>query len=435
MHAGRPRGLWARGERWLAHAGVLEAIRPEASGARRFADVRVAARAAAPEIVGAGAGGSDSPPDGGAVRFYGGFAFRDDPRGGSFWDGFPPALFHLPRVELESSAAGGSRLTVRRAVLPDADAAEVGRSLESVEDEAAALAAGLEGAADEGTTSGAPVSAERVETDRSAWEGAVRETLEAIGSGRIRKAVLARTLDVTPPRPIDPVGVALALRDQNRGAHCFLFEPEPGRCLLGAAPETVATLRGGAFHATAVAGSIRRGESEEEGEALARRLLGSEKDRAEQQVVVEDVVRRLGPLAREVRAQDEPHVLTLARIQHLETVIRARVAPGGHVLELVEALHPTPAVCGVPRDAALAFLEEEEPFERGWYAGPVGWFDTEGDGILVPALRSAVVASGAWRLFAGSGIVAGSDPALEWEETAIKFEPVLRALEAAGLRT
>ncbi|NIP77728.1 MAG: isochorismate synthase, partial [Gemmatimonadetes bacterium] len=102
------------------------------------------------------------------------------------------------------------------------------------------------------------------------------------------------------------------------------------------------------------------------------------------------------------------------------------------VLDLLRLLHPTPAVCGLPRDAALAFLAEEEPFERGWYAGPVGWFDGDGNGVFAPALRTAVSTGSGWRLFAGAGIVEGSVPALEWEETAIKFEPVLDALRGAG---
>ena len=95
-------------------------------------------------------------------------------------------------------------------------------------------------------------------------------------------------------------------------------------------------------------------------------------------------------------------------------------------------LHPTAAVCGLPRDAATTFLEREEPFERGWYAGPVGWFDAEGNGVFAPALRTGVSVGRGWRLFAGAGIVEGSVPALEWEETGIKFEPMLDALRGAG---
>ena len=146
---------------------------------------------------------------------------------------------------------------------------------------------------------------------------------------------------------------------------------------------------------------------------------------------VDDMVRRLGPLSESVEAEAEPHVLTLSTIQHLETIIEAQLRSGENVLSVLEALHPTPAVCGLPRDLALDFLKKEERFHRGWYSGPVGWFDGAGNGVFVPALRSAVGSGAEWRLFAGAGIVAGSDPGREWDETGIKFQPVLRALAQA----
>jgi isochorismate synthase EntC len=162
-------------------------------------------------------------------------------------------------------------------------------------------------------------------------------------------------------------------------------------------------------------------------------LLASDKDRAEQRIALDDMLARLETVAHQIRTDPQPHVLTLPRIQHLETEIRASIPGGTGILDLLRLLHPTPAVCGLPRDAAMEFLSEEEPFERGWYAGPVGFFDVEGNGVFAPALRMGVMTAGGWRLFAGAGIVEGSVPALEWEETAIKFRPVLEALEASGV--
>jgi len=269
-------------------------------------------------------------------------------------------------------------------------------------------------------------------TDRAAWEAAVEESLEAIRAGRVTKAVLARTLDVTTDTPLDPVEVVSHLLDVSRGSHVFFFEPEPGMAVVGAAPETVATLKDGVFHATAVAGSIRRGDSVREQAELAARLLASDKDRAEQRIALDDMLARLETVAHQIRTDPQPHVLTLARIQHLETEIRASIPSGTGVLDLIRLLHPTPAVCGLPRDAAMEFLAAEEPFERGWYSGPVGFFDVEGNGVFAPALRMGVMTKGGWRLFAGAGIVEGSVPALEWEETAMKFRPVLEALQESG---
>ena len=272
------------------------------------------------------------------------------------------------------------------------------------------------------------------ETERAGWEAAVKDALAAISERRVSKVVLARTLDLITECRLDPIEVVHHLWQENRGSHVFYFEPEEGCAIAGAAPETVTTVSEGRFHATAVAGTVARGENQREQKQFAERLLASEKEGAEHRIALEDMVARLGPLAEDIEAQSEPQVLTLARLQHLETKIRARLSEGISALNVLEALHPTPAVCGLPRDAALEFLGEKEPFERGWYAGPVGWFDLDGNGVFVPALRCAVVQDLRWRLFAGAGIVEGSDPGLEWDETSIKFEPMLRALAASGAR-
>jgi len=247
----------------------------------------------------------------------------------------------------------------------------------------------------------------------------------------VSKVVLARVHSVESKGRLDAVDVALNLWRENEGTHVFLFEPLPGRVLVGAAPETLAARNEGVFRATAVAGSTVRGGSGEETEALARSLLASAKDLMEHRICVEDAVSRLRMLSEEVWVQDTPHVLTLPSIQHLETVVEARLRPEVTVLEVLAALHPTPAVCGLPRGRAWEFLRNEERFQRGWYAGPVGWFDGEGDGVFVPALRSAVGCGSEWHLFAGAGIVEGSDPDREWEETRVKLRPMLRALQAA----
>jgi menaquinone-specific isochorismate synthase len=361
------------------------------------------------------------------VPFYGGFAFRSDHRDDGVWSAFPTARFHVPAFELEGDDTGDAWLRARALAGPDEADDVLARLRRRAEALRAELATHPEGRRE--------VRARGVgrATDRAAWEAAVDEALAAVRAGRISKAVLARTLDVTTDEPVDPVEVAVALWEVNRGSHVFLFEPRPGSALLGAAPETVATLRDGVFHATAVAGSIRRGETRREQAELATRLLASDKDRAEQRIALDDMVARLETVAHQIRTDPQPHVLTLARIQHLETEIRASVPAGTGILDLLRLLHPTPAVCGLPRDAALSFLSAEEPFKRGWYAGPVGWFDGDGNGVFAPALRTAVLHDGAWRLFAGAGIVEGSVPSLEWEETGIKFTPVLEALQAAGV--
>ena len=434
---GGPRGFWARSDGWIAHSGALATVVAEGTHPDGlFSRIEANARALFdPESV-QGVGDARS------LRFFGGFAFRPEYPTADLWSGFPPALFHVPELELESVAGEVPLLTVRTLVDPEGGGAEsaltrllthtgrICRELEAVEGDASVDASGWGPRA----APSPPIPFTRHETARSGWDAAVNDALDAIGEGRVSKVVFARTLDLITERRLDPIEVVHHLWQENRGSNVFYFEPEEGRAIAGAAPETVTTVSGGRFHATAVAGTVAIGDTPQEQKQLAKHLLASEKEGVEHRIALEDMVARLGELAEDVEAQPKPHVLTLARLQHLETEIRARLPEGVSALTVLEALHPTPAVCGLPRDRALEFLDQEEPFERGWYAGPVGWFDLDGNGVFVPALRCAVVQDLRWRLFAGAGIVEGSDPGLEWDETSIKFEPMLRALAASGAR-
>ncbi len=434
MAAGGARGFWAFGERWVAHAGVLEdlVVREDAGGGAgagsgggdersRFRAVeRLAGRALA-----AGCGGE-------GARVFGGFSFSGRHRADGVWAAFPAARFHLPVVEMEFRAGEGESWLAVRDRDPARAEAECGRW-------AAAVEAGAGAERGDETTNGRGAAAPRVSgglqaasldrgMGRAAWDEMVGAALRRIKAGEAEKVVLARTVEASPDGEVEPAALASALWRENRGSYVFLFEPVAGQALVGAAPETVATLAGGAFRATAVAGSVGVGADSVEAARLGQRLFNSLKDRAEHDFVVKDMVARLEALGCAVRRDVEPHILALAHIQHLETKIAAEAPPGLALLEALASLHPTPAVCGIPREVALGILTESEVFDRGWYAGPVGWLDSEGRGVFVPALRSAVLSGGRWRLFAGAGIVPGSDPALEWEETEIKLRPVLRAM-------
>lgn len=453
LAAAGPRGFWASGHRWIAHCGVVGEVAADSgapdSGSSRFSTVEDQSAQVFARVMG----------DGTRARLFGGFSFSPRPDGDSVWARFPPALFHLPETELEHHPDRQVCTLVVRA--RDRGAAEDAwrRWAAALAGGSAAMPAGttllqggpgslqagtgsLRGPASSVPHGAAPVRgpdqapplgyARRSGTERATWGRMVWEALSTIGAGEAEKVVLARTLDVAPAIPVPPADLVVALWEENHGSHVFLFEPVPGRAIVGAAPETIVTLAGGVFRATATAGSAAVGADSVATAQLARRLFDSEKDRAEHDVVVRDMVARLAALGCAVRRDVEPHVLALARIQHLETKIAAEVPDGISVLDILASLHPTPAVCGLPRKVALSVLEESERFDRGWYSGPVGWFDSQGEGIFVPALRSAVSAGAGWRLFAGAGVVPGSDPALEWEETELKFRPVLRALERAG---
>ena len=418
--SGELRGFWGRGDRWVAWAGALhEIVEPgtlvngEVEPARRFSRVRARAR-------------NLLTPGSGTPRFFGGFSFLDDPGTDGAWEGFPAARFILPRITL-AGRKGRIELVVQ--------ALGTDTPPPGLEGELQALGDTLRR---EPTPPRVlvPRPVERIsdeeEVEHRAWKEAVAAVLGAIATGEVEKAVLARIQEVDLDRAPGTGDLVRYLRHENPRAHVFLFGMEGGRTLFGAAPEVLAEFREGRLHSTAVAGSAARGGDPESDRARADALLASAKDREEHRMTVEQMSEVLDPRLDGMEVAEEPRILTLARIQHLESPIEGTGREGEDVLSLVEALHPTPAVCGRPRDAALSLIGAREPFARGWYAGPVGWFDVAGEGDFVPALRIGVGRGLRWRLYAGAGIVAGSDPELEWEETRLKFEPALRALRAGA---
>jgi len=205
-----------------------------------------------------------------------------------------------------------------------------------------------------------------------------------------------------------------------------------GRTFLGATPERLVRTEGRAFRTAAVAGTIRRGANAAEDAELAAELLASEKNREEQGIVVAGIRELLAPIAETLEIAPRPSVMTLRFAQHLATEISGTLPAGHGLLSVAAVLHPTPAVGGEPRGTALALIDEHEGFDRGWYAGPVGWLGADGDGELCVALRCGVVDRTRATLFAGCGIVADSDPDAEWEESRIKLRSLISALGIPG---
>jgi isochorismate synthase len=259
------------------------------------------------------------------------------------------------------------------------------------------------------------------------WRRLVGMYAGAVGRGRIDKVVLARRVDLRSPVELDVPNALRRLAASAPESTTYAYRRD-GRTFLGATPERLVRTEGRTFRTVAVAGTIRRGADPAEDALLARRLLASEKDREEHLIVVDAIRSLLDPVADSLRIAPEPGVMTLRFVQHLVTEITGTVPEGRGLLALGERLHPTPAVGGDPRDVALALIDEHEGFDRGWYAGPIGWLGLDGDGELCVALRCGIVDRTRATLFAGCGIVADSDPDLEWEESRIKLQAVISAL-------
>jgi isochorismate synthase len=261
------------------------------------------------------------------------------------------------------------------------------------------------------------------------YKRAVSAAVDRIRTGGLDKVVLARTLRVDAGRALDPTRLVRRLRAVEPDGYAFAFDLGDDRVLVGASPELLVSRFGSEVRANPLAGSAPRFGDVGEDRASAERLGSSAKDRQEHAVVVEAVARTLQPLCSELRYDREPQLLATANVWHLSTRFHGLLRdPAPSSLDLVAALHPTPAVGGDPTDRALELIRELEPVPRGAYAGAIGWMDASGDGVWALALRCAELAGSTARLFAGAGIVADSDPAGELDETERKFRAFLDSL-------
>ncbi|HYU49701.1 MAG TPA: isochorismate synthase [Candidatus Limnocylindria bacterium] len=414
--------LWlAPAERFaLVGIGAAWAVRPTGPG--RFREAAAAWTSVARGALVSG----DAPGQRGAgPLLLGGFAFAPESRrNGAAWSGFDSAALVLPRL-LFTVSDGNAWLTASAVVEPgNAGSGAAGR-----------IVAGLESAWAELDRAGVSVpltpAVDMLQATgivpEAAWQAAVIRLAGAVGRGRVDKVVLARQVEVSADAPIDVPAVLRRLEASAPESTVFAFSRGP-RTFLGATPERLVRTDGRDFRTVAMAGSIGRGSDEEDDARLAAELLRSEKEREEHRVVVDMLRETLGPLAARLDVEPAAHVIRLRHIQHLVTLVSGRLREQAGILDLVERLHPTPAVGGAPRELALALLEEEERLDRGWYAGPVGWLDRRGDGEFVVAIRSGVVNGASASLFTGCGIVADSEPAREWEESQVKLRALASAL-------
>jgi menaquinone-specific isochorismate synthase len=410
-----PRTTWSAPDDALV-LGSGSAATLTASGPERFAEIR-AATATLFDSGDVHAGTEAARP-----RVFGGFAFHEGGCDGDPWGPFPEARFVLPRVQL-TFADNGTWLTVNAAG-PDA-------AVDVVEDRLADEVERLAALDDDATDPPRPgITQTRRTTSREAWRESVEAAVARIRGADLQKVVLAQALEADLSNEFPRAATLKRLAEKYPDCHRYFFEPDDGgSAFFGATPERLVSLRGRTVETDALAGTTGRGETPEEDEWLARELLDDAKNVHEHELVADTVREQLEPFAASISA-GERRVRRLATVQHLHTPITAELRDERHVLDLVEALHPTPAVGGLPPDRALETIHETEPFDRGWYAAPVGWIDAAGNGAFAVAIRSAVATPRRATLFAGVGLVADSDPDREWDEIQLKYRPILDELEA-----
>jgi menaquinone-specific isochorismate synthase len=355
-------------------------------------------------------------------HFLGAFAFFDEVEAG---EPFPPARLFVPRwqvARMPERTVAVANLVVEPAADLEALTAKVWRAHGKFR----AFDYSAPDFAERAPAAGGVAMAETGGGDF--FRQAVAQAIALIGEGRFQKIVLARCKELTAAGRLHPLRVLNDLRQRFPDCYAFSFSNGGGQSFIGASPERLLRVEQGTLLTEALAGSAARGRTASEDAALGGALVRSEKDRREHGMVLESILRRLAPLGLQPEHPARPVLRRLANVQHLQTPVRAALPAGVRLLDALARLHPTPAVGGSPREAACAHIRRLEAFPRGLYAGPLGWIDPAGGGEFFVGIRSALIDGARARVYAGGGIVAGSDPDKEFAETELKFHALLEAL-------
>jgi isochorismate synthase len=363
-----------------------------------------------------------------------GFAFDSDLASTPLWREFPSALLLVPAILFGRSGVS-TFLTMNVLVQPPEDAEDPDTEADEIAHKVGYARTVLDAVERslrrESSTQPVRPQLEHVclrdLQSRGSWKRMVETATAAIQEGAYRKVVLARSVMAEAPEPFMVAPALADLSQRYADAHVFALSRR-GHTFLGASPERLARVEGTRVETMALAGSAPRGASLDEDTRLGEDLLRQKKTHTEHAIVAERILEALSPLTTMIHSPAQPELLKLQNVQHLLTPISGELISGTSVLEVVAALHPTPAVAGEPQSAALEAIRSVEHLDRGWYAGPIGWIGADGSGEFAVALRSALVEENRATLFAGCGIVAGSDPQAEYDESCWKLQVMLQSL-------
>lgn len=407
---------WDQPDEQFAMAGVGAAFAIEPVGEHRFNE----ANSLWQEVVQGALIQSDTDALGSGPIAFGGFSFDPARPSSPLWQPFPPARLILPRFSL-TTYRDSSGITINALVQTTTDPeAEAKETIETVSH--------LTTSQPHNPTTSQPQRLKASPAqDPAAWKQLVSQATRSIRQGAADKIVLARSLGLVSNTPLQPATMLQHLRETYPSCTLFAITSNQST-FLGASPERLARLARGQAQVDCVAGTTRRGSTPEEDDHLAAALSSDSKERLEHQVVVQVLREQLSHFCPYINMPPQPVILRLPNVQHLSTPLRCHLPNGENILQLVKAFHPSPAIGGFPQDAAMSFIREREELDRGWYGGPIGWIDRHGQGEFAVAIRSALIEQNEAHLFAGCGIMVDSDPDKEYQESDIKLESMLSAL-------
>jgi len=410
-------------ERAIAGGGAVETLK--STGPDRFQDMARKIDAVKDKLHGI----TETKHSMAGVHFLGGFSFSDF-NSSKHWRSFGSASFTIP----EWMVVKDGKLCLLTLTHKIENTHTPGKLTEQLSDAATRIARKLS-EYDESVlkpellNSGS--NAYSIQPNHNAynnWVSGINRAKELMHDGIFEKIVLARELKIKTDQPVSATRALNKLRNSYPGCYSFLIQHGKEGVFLGSTPERLISFNAHYLLTEGLAGSISRGDTATEDAVLEKKLLNSGKNMREHQYVVSAIRHRLEAFTGNLQHAPRPVVKKLSNVQHLYTPIRAQLNQNLNPCLIIEKMHPTPAVGGFPTDRALPYIPQLEQFDRGWYAGPVGWLNTHGDGEFSVAIRSGLISDKTVRFFAGCGIVSDSDPESEWEETKLKFIPMLSAL-------
>lgn len=351
---------------------------------------------------------------------FGGFSFDPLKEKTTLWTKYSDSLFHIPKYLL-TIVKGQGYLTTNIICTQHDDLSTMAMTVQ----ERQKILSLATTKTDDFKLS--PFMREEEVLEPDVWKKTVRDLVEDLKTGELKKVVLARELRLFFKEKVSVEAVLSHLLREQKESFTFAFESN-GDCFIGASPERLVKKEGMKLFSTCLAGSIARGKTENEDISLGNTLLNDDKNLVEHHYVVEMIKEAMEKVCVKVSLPDKPVLMKMRDIQHLYTPVVGVTKQESSLLQVVESLHPTPALGGLPQKEAVSKIRTIEKLDRGFYAAPIGWIDYEGNGEFAVAIRSALIQGSEASLFAGCGIVKDSDAESEYVETRIKFRPMLSAL-------
>ncbi|WP_138420290.1 isochorismate synthase [Aquibacillus sediminis] len=347
----------------------------------------------------------------------GGFSFDPEKEKTTLWNNFDDSQFRVPTYLL-TITENTYYLTLNIMVRPEDHAQQIEYMIEKDKQLLFHTT---------GSTYETPVISNKQEIGATDWKQVVDQATEAIMQNQVSKVVLAREMRVTFEKTVNITAILANLMRTQTRSYIFAIENNSD-CFLGATPERLVRVDGEQLLSTCLAGTAPRGNSVAEDNQIGQQLLHDEKNRSEHQFVVEMIRDAIASYCDNIVIPNKPVLYPLKNLQHLYTPVKAKLKKTHTIFDIVKELHPTPALGGFPRQASLTFIRDYEQLDRGWYGAPIGWLDANQSGEFAVAIRSALVKETEASLFAGCGIVKDSDPEEEYQETTMKFTPMLSVL-------